>query len=210
MAKYAIHNIDALADKMRTTSSVINKAASLAINKTATYTREISARRIVNEVTLPIAYVNRHLKTVARASPNNLRAKISANARATLLTRYPYSVTSEGVHVRINQKGARRFIKDAFVISGLRGSGAEGVVLRNRQAVAYFTKALRDGEGATPGKRAKLAAIRAKAAAKPYGVTVLHSRSINQLFTSVREDVQPEVNDFMKSEFLKDLKRLRN
>lgn len=208
MAVFSPNNVGALAAKLRGTEAVINRAMAQAINKTATYTKDRSIRRMQNETTLSSAYLNRHLKTVARASPSNLRAIIRANARATLLTRYPHTVTRNGVSVQVNAKGGRRFIRDAFVYSGLRGSNTSGIALRNKDAVAFFTRALRDGEGATPGKRAKLAAIRAKAERKPFGITILHSRSVNQLFESVREDVQPETRTFMREEFLAAFNRL--
>ena len=203
MAKSSFDKLYAVADLIKEKSTQTNRAASTAINKTATFAIKETIEAMMGEVTLEESYIKKHLRTVARASPANLRAVIQANERETNLTRYKYSQSKAGVSVAVN-RGQFRTIKKAFYVTNLRNSGTSGIALRNRDAVEYFTRALRKGYGATAKKRAKLARIRQKAANKPNGIEVLKSRSINQLMLSVREDIQPQIRQFLIDEFVKD------
>tara|TARA_B100000902_G_C27322175_1_gene925455 strand:+ start:2296 stop:2925 length:630 start_codon:yes stop_codon:yes gene_type:complete len=206
MARFTPDQMGALADKIKANDTTINRAASLAINKTVTFAKDLSVSEILRTVNLQQSYVRRNLKTAKRASPNDLSAIIRANTRETLLTRYPYQETSTGVRVAVNKTTGYRTIKRAFRVTNLRGSGASGIALKNRDAVEVFRRSL---SPSTPGKSRKLQRIISKARTKPNGITVLHSRSINQLFTSVREDVQPRTFRFMADEFISDLRRLQ-
>lgn len=206
MARFTPDQMGALADKIKANDTTINRAASLAINKTVTFAKDLSVSEILRTVNLQQSYVRRNLKTAKRASPNDLSAVIRANTRETLLTRYPYQETSTGVRVAVNKTTGYRTIKRAFRVTNLRGSGASGIALKNRDAVEVFRRSL---SPSTPGKSRKLQRIISKARTKPNGITVLHSRSINQLFTSVREDVQPRTFRFMADEFISDLRRLQ-
>ncbi|AWY02810.1 hypothetical protein [Alteromonas phage JH01] len=206
MAKFTAEQLGVLAEKIKANNTTINRAASLAINKTVTYAKDLSISEIVRNVNLQQSYIKQNLKTAKRASPSDLSAIIRANTRETLLTRYPYQETSTGVRVAINKTTGYRTINRAFRVTNLRGSGATGIALKNKDAVEVFRRSL---SPSTPGKAAKLARIEAKAETKPNGITVLHSRSINQLFTSVREDVQPRTYRFMADQFISDLQRLK-
>jgi len=206
MARFTPDQMGALADKIKANDTTINRAASLAINKTVTFAKDLSVSEILRTVNLQQSYVRRNLKTAKRASPNDLSAIIRANTRETLLTRYPYQETSTGVRVAVNKTTGYRTIKRAFRVTNLRGSGASGIALKNRDAVEVFRRSL---SPSTPGKSRKLQRIISNARTKPNGITVLHSRSINQLFTSVREDVQPRTFRFMADEFISDLRRLQ-
>ena len=101
-----------------------------------------------------------------------------------------------------------RQLRSAFRVTGLRGSDATGIALRNKDAVAYFEKSA--GQGLkTTAKTSKLAKLRAKAASKPRGIHVLHGRSINQLFTSVRGDIKDKIDAFLLEDFVTQLNRLK-
>lgn len=207
----AIYNADALkplADRMRRKAKVADKALALAINKSATYGIRESIEEITNEVNLKPSYVRRHIKTIARASSNNLRAIIASNTRSTLLARYPYTKTQNGIKVAVNATGGYREIPGARIIKSLSGSGVPAIGVRNKEAVKILEKALSRGKGATGGKTKRLSRVRRRAIRKPYGMTPLKSRSINQLFTDVRETVKPRTGRFMREQFLKDFRRL--
>lgn len=206
MARFSPEQMGALAERIKANDTTINRAASLAINKTTTFAKDLSVTMITQEVNLQPSYVKRNLKTVKRASPADLSAIIRANTRETLLTRYPYQQTADGVRVAVNKNTGYRTIKRAFRVTNLRGSGASGIALKNRDAVDVFRSNL---SPATPGKRRKLQKLIAKARSKPKGITVLHSRSINQLFRSTRVDVQPRTLRFMADQFITDLQRLK-
>lgn len=162
----------------------------------------------MDEVNLSESYVKKHFKIASRARPNNLRARISATARGTLLTRYPYLTYKDGVKVRVNAKGSYRPMKGAFVARNLKGSFATGIAMRNKVAVQFLLKGLYKGRGATAAKRAKLAKLRVKAEQKPGGLYVPHARSINQVFTSVREDVTDDAKVMLSDIFLMEMKSL--
>lgn len=207
MATYSVNELANLADKIRSHSKTADKASALVINRAATFAVKKSIESITSDVTLKSAYVKSKIKRVSRASPSNLRSTVVASDKATLLTRFTHFKTADGVKVRINQGAGFRSIKGAFIARNLRGSAASGIALRNSTAVGYFERSLGKGKQ-TSAKAAKLARIKAKAEAKPNGMTVLHSRSINQMFQSTREDVQPELKEFMADGFLTDFKRL--
>jgi len=208
MGKYSVKKTNLLADKIRKKSTTVNKAASLTLNKTATLTVKRSTELITNDVNLQPTYVKKHLKVAGRASPANLRVIIRANERGTLLDRYPSFKTKDGIRVAINKGGGYRELPGAFRVSGLRGSLSSGIAVRNRDAVAFFTASLAK-TGRTPAKSRKLQRIIAKARTKPNGIEVLHSRSVNQLFLTVRDEVKPDVDQFMLEEFLTQMDRLK-
>lgn len=204
MAKYSVKNTGKLAELIRSKATDVDKAASNTLNKTATATISKSISEITKGVNLQPNYVKKHLKVVARASPTNLRTIIHANERGTLLTRYPHFKTKDGVRVAINKGSGYRELKGAFMVSNLKGSASTGIALRNTLAVEFFENAIAK-TGGSSAKNKKLRNIKVKAQAKPNGMEVLHSRSVNQLFTSVRDDVKPFIDDFMLTEFLTQL-----
>lgn len=209
MARYKATAPQRLMAKIKANYTLGNRAASLALNKTATYTNQQSVALITKEVNLPQGYVAKHLRVGSRASPANLSTSIFANERGTLLTRYPYMRTSDGIRVSVNKGSGFREIKGAFRVTGLKGSLTDGIALRNKDAVEFFKRSLSKGQR-TSGKTSKLARIIAKAEAKPRGITVLHSRSVNQLFLSVREEVKPKSDAFLIEDFIAQLNRLKN
>ncbi len=205
MATITVATINQLSQRIRDKSKIANQALSLAINKSATFLIRESINQITSEVALKPSYVNRNINTVARASANNLRAIVQANTRNTLLGRYPHVRTKEGIKVRINATGGFREIKGARIIRSLAGSGVPAIGVRNTD----FARILRQAGGrSTPAKSRKIQRALSRARRKPYGMTPLSSRSINQLFTSVRVDIQPELRQFIVSEFIADFRRL--
>lgn len=208
MAKYSVKETGKLAAEIRNKSTAVNKAAALTLNKTATVTVNKSVELITNGVNLQPNYIKKHLKVAARASPANLRVKIQANERGTMLDRYPSFKTKDGIRVAVNKGSGYRELKGAFRVTGLRGSSASGIAVRNRDAVSFFEANIAK-TGRTSSKSRKLQRIIAKARTKPNGIEVLHGRSINQMFLTVRDDVQPYTDEFMVDEFLTQFERLK-
>lgn len=205
MARYTLKNLPSLGDKIRTKASEIDKAAANTINKAATFATVKSIELITTRVNLKSGYIKEHVKTASRASPLNLQAIVRANARATHLARYPYSATKQGVRVSVNKGAGFRLIPKSFIARNLKGSLSTGVAMRNTDALAYMESQMHKGQGGTVRKVAKLNRLRKKAKQRPRGIEVEHSRSINQLFLSVREDIEPALNSFMQDEFFKQL-----
>lgn len=201
-----IVDLSGLQDRIKARGDAAEKAAALAVNKGATFAIKEAITDIQEEVNLNQPYISKHIKTISRASRSNLRAVIAANTRETLLSRYPYRVTKKGVAVSVGSAGYREIPK-AFIVRGLRGSLATGIALNNKEALELFKKRFSKGES-TPGKQAKLEKLRQRARTKPRGIYVLHSRSINQLFTSSRVRIQPRLTNYMIEQFLQDFDRL--
>lgn len=208
MATYKATAPQALISKIKANSVIVNRAAAQALNKTATFAINKSIDEIVKSVNLSPEYVKKHFKVSNRASPSNLSVVIFANERATLLTRYKTSESAKGIRVAINKGAGFTELRGAFKISGLRGSQATGIAMRNKVALEFFERAASNGERTSP-KASKLSRLQAKAKARPNGIYVLHSRSINQLFTSVRDDVGPAAKDFLLEDFIEQFNRLK-
>lgn len=208
MAVYKATAPQSLISKIKANSVIVNRAAAQALNKTATFAINKSVDEITKTVNLSPEYVKKHFKINNRASPSNLSVVIYANERATLLTRYKTSQSAKGIRVAVNRGGGLTELRGAFKISGLRGSQATGIAMRNKVALEFFERAAGNGER-TSGKSSKLARLAAKAKARPNGIYVLHSRSINQLFTSVRDDVGPVASDFLLEDFIEQFNRLK-
>lgn len=205
MATYTLKNINKLAVKIKNKSKIVDKASVDTVNKSATFSIAAAIDEISREVNLQPAYLKSNIKTVGRASQSNIRAIVAANMRATLLNRYPVRKTSDGYAVAINKTGGYRNIVGAKMMS-LRGSGGRSIGMRNKDFAEAMGKVLNVGKK-TPAKSAKFSRIVRKAYRKPYGMTPLHSRSINQLFTTARVDIQPQLGRFMRKTFLEDFRR---
>ena len=209
MAKYTAKNIKGLSDKVKGMDNVVNQAASLAVNKATTFARGTSIDHMLREVTLQESYIKKHIRVASRASPNNLVAQIDATARGTLLDRFNnIDAGKKGVKVQVNKGSSFKLIRASFKVTNLRGSSSTGIAMRNTDALRYYEDVISQG-GASSKLRAKVARIARKAGSKPRGIEVLHSRSINQMFLNIREDVKPLVDSFMNREFKKDIRRLR-
>ena len=196
MAVYDARKLTKLAGNVRDWDSKINSAAANALNRAATKARNDSVSEIFNRTTLSVA---------GRASPSNLRSIVQGVNRATLLSRFDYIKTSAGVKVKVNNRGGFKLIKDSFVVTNLRGSTSTGIAMSNVRAAAYYADAAIGGGSQAVKRKAIKLAIKAKT--KPGGIHVLHSRSITQLFESVKVDVSPSVQLFLERTFLDNLGR---
>lgn len=199
MAITHIHELGNLADRFRGKAGSVAKAAADTINKSATFAIKASIEEISRNVTLSPSYIKKHIKTVARAKYNGeLRAIIATNERGTLLSRFKNVQTSNGFRVAVNRTGGFREIKNARLMT-LRSTGQKVIGLNNVAFARYLQQS-----GSKPSKISR--AVK-KALRKPRGMSPLHSRSVNQMFESVREDIQPELGRFMRKTFLEDFKR---
>jgi len=206
MAVFTAQNIGVLAKKVRNRDKVINSSAANSLNKGATFSKELSSSLITKEVGLSQGYVRGKIRTVARASPTNLRAIIRASTRSTLLTRYPYSSTTTGVRVTVNKSAGPKLIKGAFVTKPLKNSGARGIAVNFDTAIRIFRQGEKSKARSQKLQRILRLAANAKRRGKR-GLYVLQSRSINQLFTTIRVTVQPKTIQFIETEFLEQLQR---
>lgn len=180
-------------------------AAVLAINKAATFSVKESIEEIASIVQLKKSYINRHISIPFRARKGSLRAIIQTNERATLLSRFPFQKSSKGVRASVNVGAGMRLLPKSFVLPNLKGSGATGIGFRNVDALAFYES---KGFGSSILGGRKLSKLRNKAANKPRGIEIEHRRSINQLFDSVRVNIQPRLQSLLRREFINDYERL--
>lgn len=202
-----ILDVSALKKRMAERSKASERAAVLTINKAATYALKESIEEIKSNVNLKTNYLRKNMGVGQRASVGNLRTEINANARGTLLARYPFQKAKRGIRVSVNAGSGMRLLPKAFIVPNLRGSLSTGIGFRNTDALAYFEWAYSKGK-MTSGKQNKLSKLRVNAKDKPRGIYIHHSRSVNQLFKSTRVDIQPRLRLFMRTEFINDLERL--
>ena len=203
MTLYTGKDFEDLARRIKGKSKVVDRISALTINKSATFARSESVKQIIKTVQLKPAYVKNHLKVVKRASVSDLTAVVRGNNRSTLLQRYPYSISGENATVKVNVNGGSQTVVGVRMVK-LKGSGEKVLGMFNKDFAEVLRRGLSKGKGATKGKVKKYRQVKKATLKKPYGRWPLHSRSVNQLFTNVREDIQPRLRKFMRETFVKD------
>lgn len=148
------------------------KVLSRSLNKTATKARTVSSKKIREQVSLKAAYVNSKLK-IKRATWKNLTAKLEAEKRGVLMTRYPHTLLKSGIiSVKIKKTGRRAKLSGAFKTTIRAGGKTVDVI------------AVRDPEGgrySTGNSKFK----------------VLYSPSVSQVFSSVRDQVDDDMSVYL-------------
>lgn len=209
MAIYTAKDFAKLVNSIKGKDSIVLKASKNTIDRSGTFAVNESVKMITRDVNLPSTYIKQGIRYVSRPTLTNLSAIVEAEVRGTLLSRYPNSVNSGkngGGTVSIN-KGSTTSI-DGLRYVTLRGSGERVIGLFNKDAVIAFRNNLSKGKGATIPKLRKFRNLVRRAKNKPYGRTPLHSKSIDQMFSSVRHSIQPALGRFMRNNFLKEFNRL--
>lgn len=168
-------------------------AASRAINRTADRTRTRAADEILKQVSLPRSYLNpsqQRLYVRKKASPDNLEAVITARMRPTMLARYAPLAAKPGVQGVTVQvaPGLAKFMKRAFIINLPAGRSTENGINRG------LAIRLRAGEVVRNKK------VMQKLSGQG-NLYIMYGPSIDQVFQSVREDVSPDAQEFLATEF---------
>lgn len=189
-ARYAvfIEGLEAL-DDLVDISPEIERKAIQAINKTTRRTRTEASRQIRNQIRLKASYLNQEDRLSMKfARAGKLEGRISGRDRPTSLARF---VTNKSGSVRdMNRRfrrsgariqvkpGATRVARKAFAVP-LRG-GNVGLAIRTKGGPpqrAYKPKKLSDN------------------------VYLLYGPSIDQVFSTVREDLEDDAAEFLEYEF---------
>ena len=192
MIDYAlfIEGLDELKDLGEQVDPQIMRAAYRAINATADRTRTASAEEIRRQVNFPASYLrpsSGRLSVTRRASSSNLEAIITGRRRATSLARFVTSGTAgkKGASVAV-KPGRNVELPNAFLMKLRSGSDID---TKNNLGLAIRTER---------GKRPD-------AAYKPVriadGLWLLYGPSIDQVFRTVRQDVTPDAEKYLASEF---------
>lgn len=156
-----------------------DRALMRALNKTVTKSKTRSSQEIRKQVNLKASYVKGKL-TIKRAAISKLSARITANRRGLLLTRYGAKKVKAGVTVKVKRNGERKLLRGAFLIRLRRGS------IDNAGAIGV---AYREGK-------------------KPKPVKVLYGASVSQVFTDVKDKVSPEMNEYLADQLDKEIETI--
>lgn len=162
------------------------KRLSQAINKAIEFGRAEAAREIKSQVAFPARYLtssqNGRLVVRKRASPKNLEAVITGRQRPTSLARFARGKNPVKVTVK---PGRTQSLDRAFIVGNLLAgqSGARGNV-----GLAIRTNGSKPSNAYKPAKLSK-------------NVWLLYGPSVDQVFKTVREDIEQRVIDKATSEY---------
>ena len=170
----------------------IERAALMAVNRTAERTRTASARKIREQVNFPARYLsgqNGRL-TLDKAKTAEDGATITGRFRPTSLARFATSGSvggKNGVRVEV-APGFAKMMRRAFLIRLPAGKG--GVDTKSNLGLAIR---LRAGE--------KLQNKTTAVALGKSGLVLLYGPSVSMVFRSVRDDQVPDAEEFLSKEF---------
>lgn len=189
MTEYAIflEGVENL-EELESAGKRIEAAAFRAINAGADRGRKLSTDEMRRQINFPAGYFrgqNSRLRVTKRAKPGDLEAVITGRDRPTSLARFRSSgqFRKQGVTVSV-KPGRPEFLKRAFLMP-LKGS----MGLANNVGLA-----IRLPKGARPR-----VAYRPVEMAR--GLWLLYGPSVDQVFRGVRDDVAPDVSEYLQTEF---------
>ncbi len=183
---YAIEGLADLKD-LDKLDSRIQDAAQKAINATAPRVRAKAADRIRRQVNFPAGYLRgpqSRLKVTEYATPSKLAATVTGRQRPTSLARFVTGSKTPGKqNPTVTVKpGVPKTMRRAFLMK-LRG-GEEGNI----------GIAVRTSRGRMPDRAYKPVKI-------SDNLYLVYGPSVDQVFRSVRQDVEPEAQLFLEAEF---------
>lgn len=185
-----VEGLDELKDLDKQVDSQIVQAAYRAINATADRARTDSAEEIRRQVNFPASYLKPsqgRLLVTQRASSDSLEAIITGRRRATSLARFVTSGTpgKKGVTVAV-KPGRSVELPNAFLMKLRSGSNVD---TKNNLGLA-----IRTAKGERPNSAYKPVRV-------ADGLWLLYGPSVDQVFKTVREDVRPDAESYLASEF---------
>lgn len=171
-------DLDRVRSALRDIKNGAERAMTRALNDTASKAKTLASQEIRKDVKLPAAYVKDNIQ-VSKATFGNLTSSISATRRGVLLTRFPYTKLARGgVSVQVSASGGRQKMPSAFIIPRLKNSGVPGIALP-REIASQYRKSSYSGR-------------------LPY--VVLHAPSVSQVLTEVKDEIAPELDEFLAGE----------
>ena len=178
----AVENLDITSDDFGFSREKIRKYAMLAINASLQEARKRGADEIRKQVNFPASYFqgdDSRLRIGTRARTDSLEGDLIGRARPTSLARFVTGRRKKGVGVKVNPTGATKPIERGFLMT-LR-NGNQGL-------------AIRTSKGTRPNKAYKPKQL-------SEGLWLLYGPSVNQVFNTVRQDIQGPTEDFLALEF---------
>lgn len=170
--------------------------ARMAVNTTTRKTRTLASRKIRDQIAFSASYLsdkNGRLTISKYATEDDLEARIRGRFRPTSLARFATGSSSKGVRVRVNP-GTSRTMGRAFFMP-LRAGNAP-IETKSNQGLAIRLK---------PGEKIANKRRMIQVAGNLY---LLYGPSVDQVFSSVAEEIAPDATDILEAEFLRLLDRL--
>lgn len=197
-AEYAIA-IEGLSE-LRNLDSIpkaIETAAVRAINRTTERTAVEARKRVRDQVAFPAQYLTgrdgngrQRLGVTRKARSGQLEAEITGRFRPTMLARFATRGAvgqKGGVTVQV-APGFARLMRRAFLIRLPAGRGGDA------ETKANMGLAIRLRPGETIENKRKMVQMK-------NGAYLLFGPSVDQVFTTVRNDMTPDTLDFLEREF---------
>lgn len=185
-AKVSMVNLDAVQKQIERAGEAGMEVAAQALNDGIEYARQIGADAIMDQVNFRPGYLDlpERFAITQHATPTRPEARLTARHRSTSLGSFAEGGAgkSQGVKVKVQRAGSTKHMKRAFYV-GLNNSNL-GVAVR-----------VKPGESAPGYKPTKLFEDQ-------YGVVyLLYGPSVNQVFTDVAQDINPQVSTFVLQRF---------
>lgn len=186
----------------------VKRAASRAVNHALRRTRTQAAREMREQIAWKARYLtgagSGKLQIRESASPDNLQGRIRGTDRPTSLARFMSGSRRPGragVTVRV-KPGSSKKMKRAFVM-GLKNENV-GLAIRLREGESIENKKVMLRAAYSRGPRRQ----RANRRASEYNIYLLYGPSVDQVFTTVREDMDEFALAEMETEFLRLIERV--
>lgn len=175
-------------------SGDILTAAARAINRTSDRARTAAARAIREQVAFPGSYLNPsegRLNVTSYATREKLEAVVTARTRPTMLARFAQggAIGKAGVTVEV-APGFAKFMKKAFLIRLPAGRKGD-VDTKSNLGLAIRLK---------PNEVIHNKRVMQRLKGNLY---LLYGPSVSQVFSTVREDIAPEISDTLGDEFIR-------
>lgn len=178
-----VEGLSSLEDIANLDETILTKARQ-AINKAADRTRTSSDKQMREEINFPARYVSSRLTVSQRASGSNLQAVISGRDRPTSLARFVTNRSQKpgqaGVTVKVDASASKRMNR-AFLMKLKNGNLGLAMRLKPGESLANKKFAVKAGKG----------------------LYLLYGPSIDQVFSTVRDDQVDAAADYLEREFLR-------
>ena len=195
---------DDLSDYFERMPDITTDAARMAINHAAARSAiPLGRDEMYEQVNFPRGYLSAARYGVTKKARNtDLESIVTARDRPTSLARFVKSpkVGQRGVQVEVH-RGNTKVMKRGFIIKLRSGASMDGTSFNVGLAIRL-----------APGERLSNKSMPVATYARSLGpnVVLLYGPSVDQVFRSVADDIQPAVADSAVTEFFRQLSRLSN
>lgn len=183
--------------RLKQAPAITSRAASITINSAARRGRTAAINEAKQQVNLKVGYLRgpNGINVTKTANKNDLTAVIGGRRRPVLLSRFVTGWATRGgvrrgARVRVKKGGSTRLLSRSFALN-LKG-GNVGLVVRTngeKPAGAYKPLPLTKGQS---------------------NLWLLYGPSTDQIFSTIRDDIAPGIQDFSATEFTRQFDRLFN